>query len=247
MSSAQEKNGANNGGNAVGKLPTKELSQKRAQRYSTRRILWGVGSVLAILSLIMIVVISRQSGKQLQEVTRAVTHTREVLEKLGNIAVQLSEVESAARSFAISGKQSHLSSFYTAAEAVPPQVDELKLLLQDDPRQLQSITEIEPVITKHLKVMKDMVGLGDKNLFRGFGQRNLTGEGNDLMEQIQATFSTVENEQHSLLDQEQTTEAAKVNRVAMISVAGSMLASVFILACGACALRAMHGRRKAEE
>jgi PAS domain S-box-containing protein len=49
------------------------------------------------------------------------------------------------------------------------------------------------------------------------------------------------------LDQEQTIEAAKVNRVAMISLAGSMLASAFILASCACALRAMHGRKKAEE
>jgi PAS domain S-box-containing protein len=247
MSSAQEKNGANNGGNAVGKPPTKELSQKRAQRYSTRKILWGIGSVLAILSLVMIVVISRQSGKQLQEATRAVTHTREVLEKLGNIAVQLSEVESAARSFAISGKQSHLSSFYTAAEAIPPQLDELKLLLQDDSRQLQSITEIEPVIAKHLQVMKNMVELGDKNLFRGFGQRSLTDEGNGLMEQIRVAFSVVNVKQHALLEQEQTAETAKADRVTMISLAVSVLASVFILACGACALRAMHGRKKAEE
>ena len=241
------KNGANNGENAVVKAPVKELPKKRTQQYSIRRILWGVGSVLAILSLVTVVVISRQSGKQLQEATRAVTHTREVLEKLENISAQLSEVESAARSFAISGKQSHLSPFYTAVEAVPPQVDELKLLLQDDPRQLQSITEIEPTIARHLQVMKNMVELGDKNLFRGFGQRNLTDEGNDLMEQIRDTFSRVENEQHALLDQKQTIEAARVNRVAMISLAGSMLASVFILACGACALRAMHGRRKAEE
>ena len=242
-----EKNDANHGRDALGKTPVAQLSRKLAQRYSTLRILWGVGSFLAILSLVTVVVISRQSGKQLQEATRAVTHTREVLEKLGNISAQLSEVESAARSFAISGKQSHLSPFYTAAEAVPSQVDELKLLLQDDPRQLQSITEIEPVIAKHLQVMKNMVGLGDKNLFRGFGQRNLTDEGNDLMEQIRAAFSTVENEQHALLDLEQTTQSAKVNRLAMISLAGSVMAGVFVLACGACALRAMYGRRKAEE
>ena len=247
MSPVQEKNGANNGGHAVVKAPAKELPKKRTPQFSARRILWGTVFVLAILSLITIIAVSRQSGRQLREATQAVTHTREVLEKLGNITAQLSEVESAARSFAISGKQSHLSPFYTAAEAVPPQVDELKLLLQNDPRQLQSITEIEPVITRHLQVMKNMVGLGDKNLFRGFGQRNLTDEGNDLMEQIRAAFNTVENEQHALLDQEQTTEAAKVNRVTLISLAGSVLASIFILACGAFALRAVYGRRKAEE
>ena len=209
--------------------------------------MWGVGVVLAILSLVAVVAISCRSGKQLQEATRAVTHTREVLEKLGDIAARLSEVESAARSFAISGKQSHLSPFYTAAEAVPPQVDELKLLLRDDPSQLRSVTEIEPVIARHLKVMKDMVELGDKNLFRGYGQRSLTDEGNNLMEQIRIAFSTMDKEQRARLDQEQTAVAAKAERVTMISWAGSVLAGMLVLACGACALRAMHGRGKAEE
>jgi PAS domain S-box-containing protein len=209
--------------------------------------LWGAGFVLAILSLVAVVAISCRSGKQLQEATRAVTHTREVLEKLGDIAARLSEVESAARSFAISGKQSHLSPFYTAAEAVPPQVDELKLLLRDDPSQLRSVTEIEPVIARHLKVMKDMVELGDKNLFRGYGQRSLTDEGNNLMEQIRIAFSTMDKEQRARLDQEQTAVAAKAERVTMISWAGSVLAGMLVLACGACALRAMHGRGKAEE
>ena len=202
---------------------------------------------MAILSLVAVVAISCRSGKQLQEATRAVTHTREVLEKLGDIAARLSEVESAARSFAISGKQSHLSPFYTAAEAVPPQVDELKLLLRDDPSQLRSVTEIEPVIARHLKVMKDMVELGDKNLFRGYGQRSLTDEGNNLMEQIRTAFSMMDKEQRARLDQEQTAVAAKAERVTTIIWAGSVLAGLLVLACGACALRALHGRGKAEE
>ena len=247
MNSAQETKSANNGGIAVWKTLVVELSQKWARRYSAGRILWGAGFVLAILSLVAVVAISCRSGKQLQEATRAVTHTREVLEKLGDIAARLSEVESAARSFAISGKQSHLSPFYTAAEAVPPQVDELKLLLRDDPSQLRSVTEIEPVIARHLKVMKDMVELGDKNLFRGYGQRSLTDEGNNLMEQIRTAFSMMDKEQRARLDQEQTAVAAKAERVTTIIWAGSVLAGLLVLACGACALRALHGRGKAEE
>src|ERR1035438_7607645 len=95
--------------------------------------------------------------------------------------------------------------------------------------------------------MKDMVELGDKNLFRGYGQRSLTDEGNNLMEQIRAAFSTMDKEQRARLDEEQTAVAAKAARVTMISLVGSVLAGVLVLACGACALRAMHGRGKAEE
>lgn len=193
-----------------------------------------------------VVVISRRSGEQLQEATRAVTHTREVLEKLGDIAARLSEMESAARSFAISGKQSHLNPFYTAAKAVPPQVDELKLLLRDDPTRRRSVTEMEPVIAEHLKVMKDMVELGNKNLFRGSGQRSLTDQGNKLMEQIRAAFSAMDKEQRAQLDQEQIAVAAQAQRVTTIMLGGSVLAGMLVLACGACALRALHGRGKAE-
>jgi PAS domain S-box-containing protein len=243
----QEKNGATDGRNAIGKTPIGELFQKWTQRYSLGTILRGAGFVLAILSLVAVVAISRRSGEQLQEATRAATHTRQVLEKLGDIAARLSEVESAARSFAISGKQSHLSPFYTAAQGVPPQVGELKFLLRDDPNRLRSVTAIEPVIAKHLKVMKDMVELGDKNLFRGYGQRSLTDEGNNLMEQIRAAFSTMDKEQRARLDQEETAMAAKAARVTMITLAGSVLAGMLVLASGACALSAMHSRGKAEE
>ncbi len=209
--------------------------------------MWVAGFVLAILSLLAVSTISRRSGRRLQEATRAVTHTREVLEKLTDIATSLSEMESAARSFAISGKQSHLSPFYTAAKTVPPDVDELKLLLQGDPGPLRAVTEIEPAITEHLKVMKNMVELGNKNLFRGYGQRSLTDEGNKLMEQIRAAFGEMDKEQRARLDQEQMAVASEAERVTMISLAEGVLAGVLVLVCGACALRAMHGRAKAEE
>jgi PAS domain S-box-containing protein len=247
MGSIQDKNGANNGGNTIGKMPIGELSKKWARQCSLCKILWGAGFVLAILSLIAVGVVSHRAGNQLQQATQSVAHTRAVLEKLGSIAAQLSEVESAARSFAISGKQSHLSPFYTAAEGVPPQIGDLKLLLQDEPGQFQSVVEIEPVIARHLKVMKDMVELGDKNLFRGFGQRNLTDEGNGLMEQIRAAFRAMDDEQHTLLNQEQATLAEKTERITMVSVAGSVLAGVLVLASGACALRALQGRAKVKE
>jgi PAS domain S-box-containing protein len=247
VSSASEKNRSKSGVIAVVKTPAKELSQKWAWRYSTLGTLFGVGFMLAILSLVALVAISRSSGRQLQEATGQVAHTHEVLEKLGEISVQLSEVESAARSFVISGKQSHLNPFYTAAEAVPPEVNELKLLLQADTNGLRSVTAIEPVIARHLKAMKDMVELGDKKLFRGSSQRSLTDEANQLMEQIRGAFSALDKDQHALLDQQQALEADKAERVSMISLAGSALAGVLVFIFGVGALYAMCGRGKSEE
>jgi PAS domain S-box-containing protein len=209
--------------------------------------LWGAGFLLSLLSVALVVTVSWQSGERLRQATWAVAHTREVLEKLAGVSATLSEMESAARSFAISGKQSHLDPYYTAAKAVPEEVEELKGLVRDDPGMLGAILEIEPVIARHAKAMKDMVDLGDKNLFRGSGQRKLTDQGNTLMEEIRTAFSALEKTQRAQLAQEQTVLAARAERVTMIGLAGSVLTGVLVLAFGACGLRAVYSRVKAEE
>jgi len=127
----------------------------------------------------------------------------------GELSARLSEVESAARSFAISGKQSHLDPFYRAAKAVPAEVEELKVLVRDDPDAFGALTQIEPVIARHVRAMKDMVDLGNKNLFRGSGQRKLTDQGNTLMEEIQTAFSALEKTQRAQLAEQQTVLAAR--------------------------------------
>jgi PAS domain S-box-containing protein len=156
-------------------------------------------------------------------------------------------VESSARSFAISGKQSHLDPFYTAAKSVPQQVDALKQLLQNNPAQLETLTGVESAITRHLKVMKDMVELGNRNLFRGFGQRGLTDEGSRLMEQIRVAFNAMEKEQRAQLDRDQAALASQAERLAPSSFTGSILAGMIIFGCGAFAMVSIRGRRKAEE
>jgi PAS domain S-box-containing protein len=242
-----DKTAANNGKSAVGKPISEAPSQKLARRYTQAKFILGTGFILALMSLTMIAVISHQSAIQLQDASRAVEHAREVVEKLGDVSAGLSEVESSARSFAISGKQSHLNPFYTAAQAVPQQVNDLKALLRDDPARLRAVIEIEPAIAKHLKTMKSMVELGDKNLFRGFSQRGLTDEGNTLMEQIRAVFAPMEKAQRDRLNREQASAAGMVEDVARNTLAGNVLTAILILVCGICVLRVLRGRVNAED
>jgi PAS domain S-box-containing protein len=212
-----------------------------------RKLLWGIGFLFALLGLALVAVTSRRSVEQLQQASGVVTHTREVLQKLGGLSTSLSEVESAARSFAISGKQSHLDPFYNAAKSVSPQVDELKVLLRDDTDALGAFAQLEPLIARHVKVMRDMVDLGNKNLFRGSSQRKLTDEGNTLMEEIRAKFSSLEKTLQGQLDLQQAAVTARAERLTLLSLAASALALLLVVTFGAGALWAMHRRGKAEE
>jgi len=208
---------------------------------------WSTAFVLAIASLVQFSFISRRSGREFLEATAEVRQTRDVLEKLADITSRLENVESAARDFAISGAQSHLDPFYIAADAVPQKIAELKVLLKSDPAQLRILVEIEPVISKHLAVMKSMVELGSKHVFRAVGQRDLTAEGYALMERIRETFSKLESNQRARLDQEQSTMAAAADRVSLMSLAGNLWATLLVLVCGICAVRAVRERGKAQE
>jgi PAS domain S-box-containing protein len=247
VTSAPDEKSGRNSAEGAAKAPPTELSQKLTPRYSIERILWGAGFLLALSGLVVTATLSRQAWEQLQSATGGAVRTREVLEKLGQISRSLTEVESSARSFAISGKASHLNPFYTAAKAVPAEVAELQALVRDDPAADRAVAQIEPIISQHVKVMRDMVDLGNKNLFRGSSQRKLTDEGNTLMEQIRTALSDLEKTQRARLDQQQVEVAAKAERVTMISLGGSVVAGLLVLGAGICALRAMHSRAKAEK
>jgi PAS domain S-box-containing protein len=224
------------------------LSQNWTRRNATSTILWAAGFILALSCLAVVVVVSQRCGKQLRVATGEVNHTREVLEKLGELSTSLSEVESSARSFAISSKQSHLDPFYLAAKAVPDEVEELKTLVRDDPEALVAVGEIEPAISRHLKAMKDMVDLGKRNLFGSPGQRKqLTDQGNTLMEEIRTKISALQKSQRTQLAVQQGAAAASAERVTLCAVAGSAVAAVLVLGFAVWALRAMNRRGKAEE
>ena len=210
-------------------------------------MVWGAALVLGLLVLALVVVVSRRCSEQLRVATTAVTRTREGLEKLGELSTGLSEVESSARSFAISGKQSHLDPFYTAAKAVPEQVEQLKVLLRDDRVALGALENIEPVINQHLRAMKDMVELGQRNFFKGTsGQKRLTDQGNALMEEIRKTFSALEKAQRARLAEQQAGAVASAERVTLSELGGIALAGALVLLFGVWGLRVLSGRSKAE-
>ncbi len=228
-------------------MPAPKLSQKWTRKYSTDGLFWGASLFLALGSLGLGVALSYHAGEQLSETTRTVAHTRQILEKLGGIPTSLGEVESAARSFAISGKQLQLGPFYTAVKAAPEQLDELKSLIRDDPAAVEALAKIEPVIARHLKAMKDMVELGNKNLFRGSGQRKLTDEGSTLMEEIRTAFSALERTQRAQLAVDEAELAARAERLTMLGLGESIVSATLVLAFGCWGLRAINNLGKTEE
>lgn len=227
--------------------PSKPASEEKSVPRSIAPLLRGLVIVLGICGLGVLVIATRRSGSELTGAMRAAENTRTVLEKIGNTSVALNSVESAARNFAISGKQSHLDPFYSATKAVPENVNSLKELLRRDPEPLRRLSAIEPTIANHLRVMKNMVELGSKNVFRAVGQRDLTDAGSVLMDQIRPALDDLEKQQRARLEQQQADATMLISRVVGLGLSGIVLGSVYVAVCGVWAMRAMRGRGRAEE
>ena len=203
-----------------------------------------IGGAVLVLAMTMD---SHRATLKMRTATQSFAHTHALLDKLEQISGGLHEVESSARSFATSGKQSNLDPFYTTIQTIPQEVQDLKSLLHGDTMELQSIAQVEPVIDQHLKIMNDLVGLGDKNLFRGFSQKGLIDKGNALMQEINSILNPLTAQEHAKLGDEQAAMLDGVDHISLVNLAGGLLATLVILAGGAAMILALVKRQKTEE
>jgi PAS domain S-box-containing protein len=164
-----------------------------------------------------------------QEAHAATSRTQQVLVALPSLASSLHEAESGARGFAISGKQLHLDQYYGATKAIQPQLDELQRILRDDSAAVKQYRGLAPLITAHLAVLKQMVDLGNKNVFRAVGQRALTDQGYESTQNISATLQAMEQSARARLAGQSNIalQHAHIARVALLE--GAALACVVLL------------------
>jgi len=209
------------------------LQSHRKRLRSWRPAVWSAAILVA--SFIVLIAIGRtafDNFNQEQILSENARTTQQTLTQLQSLVSNLHESESGARGFAISGKQSHLDQYYGALKTIPTQVNEIRKLLSGDSLGLHQLRGIEASVNEHLSVMKQMIDLGNKNVFRAVGQRTLTDQGYDVTKKLSdALQALTEHEQEQLATQ--TAAAHQCGTVARAAiVAGAVAACAAILLFG---------------
>jgi PAS domain S-box-containing protein len=101
--------------------------------------------------------------------------------------------------------------------------------LRDDSAALKQYRGLATLITAHLAVLKQMVDLGNKNVFRAVGQRTLADQGYETTQNISATFQAMEQSARARLAGQSNValQHAHLGRVALLE--GGALACVVLL------------------
>jgi PAS domain S-box-containing protein len=215
----------------VTKTQTVAPRQKRRTRTYWQRLL--LTALVCVGSLYGFITTGRTAFDSFireQEAHAAASRTQQVLVALESLASSLHAAESGARGFAISGQQSHLDQYYGAVNMIRPQLDELQGDLRDDPVAWKQFRSLEGPITAQLAALKEMVGLGNKNVFRAVGQRSLADQGYETMQNISITLQAMEQPARARLA-EQSNAAVQYAHIARVSLleGGALACAVLLL------------------
>lgn len=128
-------------------------------------------------------------------------HTHRVNDVLDDILVDLLNVESGNRGFAISGNEAFLSPYQASIVTVPKAFATARSLMLDNPRQQQALAELDQLIQRKLAHAGEVIKIRRSGDASGAQHFIGTGEGMRIMQQIREVVASLKAEENQLIPQ----------------------------------------------
>ncbi len=127
------------------------------------------------------------------------THTWEVIGQNEHLMVSVSNAESSARGFIITGRQSSLESFRSASRSLPDEIQHFKDLTADNPVQQANLVEAEALIRSRMLMLQQVADVRQQSGFEAAQAVAATGLGTAEMDKLRAALGRMDAEERRLL------------------------------------------------
>src|SRR5207245_8390176 len=101
--------------------------------------------------------------------------------------------ESGARGYVMTADRIYLQPYWTARERLDQELNSLRKLTADNPRQLGRLDTLEPLVKRRLALLQEMIDLRESRGPESTWQRDQTKQGKQVMVEIQALILEWEN------------------------------------------------------
>lgn len=165
----------------------------------------------------------------LQEADRWEKHTYEVLLQGNKLLSALTDVETAQRSFLLTGSEEHLQPFDEALPRVAQALAGLKTLTKDNPHQQQRLASLELLTRARLANLKDTIDLRRTQGLEAAMQAVRSNHGQSLMEEVRRPVGEFQAEEAKLLRERRLAKEASLARTFRLGILGGVLSGVFML------------------
>lgn len=179
------------------------------KRSFTRQINISLGVALGLLAVNA--AISYRNTLKLIENEQSVSHTHQVLAKLEQTISTLKDAETGQRGYLLTGKERYLEPYQSAIARVNQQLDDLRQLSADRPRQQQRIRDLEIAIATKLAELQQTINLRRSRGLEAALRVVQTDRGKSLMDGIRRQVADMEAEENQLLQQRSQESQASAN------------------------------------
>ena len=195
------------------------------------------GFAAAIVTVLLIAFFGYHSQDNETESVALTTHTLQVIQRVDGLLSSVKDAESGQRGFLLTGRESYLEPYNTARASIPGELQELRRLTANNPRQQELLSQADHVIQDKLQELQQTIDVQRQ----GSGTRALdlvlTDRGKLTMERIRDIVSQFLDEERTRLTSHiQTSRQASQLNLA-ITVGGAALLFVLIMTAGFLASR----------
>jgi len=158
-----------------------------------------------------------------------VDHTREVINTNQRLLSDVKDAQGGERGYIITGDESYLEPYRTAAQDIPPALVHLEELVSDNPPQEQRVKTLADLITKRNEVLKSGVQQRREGGFEAAQKVVVAGQGRIVMQQVEDLSQKIEAEEYRLLEERSRERQRRMRNGLVATVAAALLALVALL------------------
>jgi signal transduction histidine kinase len=205
------------------------------------------GLAAASSVLLLVAIISYRSLVHNVADRRGVTHTYQVLEKLDDVQIYMTDAETEQRGYVLTGEDSFLASYERALGQLLQNLKAVRALTGDNPSQQRSLDRLEPLIAAKLDELQDRIQVRNGQGLAAGVEAVRAGPGRRSTDQIRADISAMKQEENSLLVLRSLELEASSRTAGIVIVIGEVLAFLFLFAAGFVVQQELRQRKLAEE
>lgn len=188
----------------------------------------GGGFGLALITLVIIGVVTYQSTNSFIKNMDLVVHTNEVLDTQSTVLSALIDAETGQRGYVITGEALYLEPYTSAIKVIDQEINNLRKLTADNKGHQRRLDLLKPLITDKLFVLNETIMQRKNKGFKEALQIVRTDKGKKAMDDVRKLMAEIEIEERTLL-QQRNNELKSSSRITISSIVFGIPLSILFL------------------
>jgi len=199
----------------------------------------GAGYIIAVLNLVIIGFLSYANVREFLVRTQWVNHTYEVIDYLGGISIDFSNIQNGERGYVVTKDDKFLKRYELGLSKIDDDISALRTLTADNPAQRQRANLLQSIIAKGTSISQEQVRLEKAGNHEAAIASVKAGEGRQIMDQVEQLTAKLRQAEDDLLAQRTNQATVDAHHAILTIIIGIAIAALFLTVIGFLVIRSI--------